>query len=306
MLGKRPALRTHQDIVESIAKIKCRLSVPRDKLLRAMFDVDCDGSEDVPDWHDQNRAFGIAAGTLLLMDFGILHDAANMTPANASFVHWRDNVSHSVFVQDAFVPEDPTPGMHNWVMSLKARRLKREAKLRLAFTNDIRSHLVLDKKQKTLWIFHQTTALRQLLATTEAGVNNRVLPREVILEVWHTVHTVLFPLDTRSQKLLKRLVTKEGWSKGLLTDLPASDRENNDIGFEYKYFGRRLEDLHKELQNPTPHTWLQRRLKRRSEDYMLMATMYGVIIAVTLSLLSLIVAILQSWIAWQQWKHPVK
>jgi hypothetical protein len=38
---------------------------------------------------------------------------------------------------------------------------------------------------------------------------------------------------------------------------------------------------------------------------MLMATMYGVIIAVTLGFFSLVAAVFQSWVAWQQWKHPV-
>jgi hypothetical protein len=38
---------------------------------------------------------------------------------------------------------------------------------------------------------------------------------------------------------------------------------------------------------------------------MVMATMYGVLIAVTLGFLGLIVAVFQAWVAWQQWQHPI-
>jgi len=37
----------------------------------------------------------------------------------------------------------------------------------------------------------------------------------------------------------------------------------------------------------------------------MMATLIGVMMAVTLGLLGLAVAIFQAWVAYQQWKHPV-
>jgi len=39
---------------------------------------------------------------------------------------------------------------------------------------------------------------------------------------------------------------------------------------------------------------------------MLMATMIGVFIAVLVGILGLGVSTFQAWVAYQQWKHPVK
>jgi hypothetical protein len=124
-----------------------------------------------------------------------------------------------------------------------------------------------------------------------------------MLEVLDTIHLVLFPPDLGSQKLLAYLVLKSNWDKGLLSDMSVPYRKEDDLGISYAYFGDRLEELYRELQAPTPHGWLQKRLQRRSETYMLMATMYAVIIAVTLGFFSLVVAIFQAWVAWQQMKQ---
>jgi hypothetical protein len=43
-----------------------------------------------------------------------------------------------------------------------------------------------------------------------------------------------------------------------------------------------------------------------SETKLLMATIYDVLIAVTLGFLSLVAAVFQVWVAWQQWQHPVQ
>jgi hypothetical protein len=304
-LGKSAALTSHQDVLEIVEGIQRQPNVPRKTLVRSIFEDRRAVDYELPEDRDQERAFSIAASILLLMDFRVLHDAANIMSGNVLRVSWRDDVSATIFVEEAFPSKPLSPDLQHMLIDLKGKRLIKNAKLRLEPTNDIRRHLVLDKKQKTLWIFHQTAVLRQLLATSDDNTSICILPREMMLEVLHTIHAVLFPLDSASQKLLKRLVNKHNWDEGLLADVSTPYQKDDDPGFPCRYFGERLKDLHKELQNPTPHTWLRRRLKRRSETYMLMATMYGVIVAVTLGFLSLVAAIFQSWVAWQQWKHPV-
>lgn len=303
-LGRSAALTSHKDLLNIIEEIQRQPNVPRKTLVQNIFEGRRAGDDELPEERDQERAFSIAASILLLMDFRVLHDAANIMSGNTLRVSWRDDVSAAIFVEEAF-PSRPVPDLQHILIELKAKRLTKSAKLRLEPTNDIRRHLVLDKKRKTLWIFHHMAALRQLLATNEDDTSICLLPQQMMLEVLHTIHAVLFPLDSASQKLLRRLVNKHDWDKGLLADVSTPHQKDNDLGFPCRYFGERLKDLHRELQNPTPHTWLRRRLKRRSETYMLMATMYGVIIAVTLGFLSLVAAIFQSWVTWQQWKHPV-
>ena len=81
-------------------------------------------------------------------------------------------------------------------------------------------------------------------------------------------------------------------------------RRENEKEIRYIYWGDRLMDLYEELQDPKPrgiYHWLQERSKGR---HVMMATIAGVIFAVVLGLLSLAVGILQTWFAYQQWKHP--
>jgi len=304
--GKRRALNDQSSVLDVIQSIKTGRATPKRDLLRDMFESGRAVGDKPPAPHDQKRAFNIGASILLLMDFGILHDAANISAGPVLPIPWRDELSADNFVKEAFrcgpIPHD----LQRMIMGLKAKKLISNADLRLASTNDIRRHLVLDQKEGIVWVFHQSSVLREFLSASENDPASCVLPRALMLEVLDTIHTVLFPSDPDSQKLLKSLVLKNGWDKGLLSDRSTPWRKETDPDITYAYFGNRLEELHKELQNPTPHGWLQRRLKRKSDSYMLKATVIGVLIAVTLSFLSLIVALFQAWVAYQQWKHPVK
>jgi hypothetical protein len=304
MLGRRPAINDHQGLLEMVQQIEARRDIPRDALRKEIFEADLAPGQKPPTTYDQDRALNVAAGLILLMDFGILHDAANLMPDGVPRISWRDGVSVDAFVEEAFPRTPESPGIKGILSELRAKKLIKYAKLRMKATNDIRRHLVLDKKEKVVWVFHQGTALRHFLSSSEGDVKACVLPREVMLEILDTIHTVLFPPDLGSQKLLAYLVLKNGWDKGLLSHMSTPYKKDSDPKISYSYFGDRLEELHQELRAPTPHGWLQRRLQRRSETYMLMATMYGVIIAVTLGFFSLVVAIFQAWVAWQQLKQP--
>jgi hypothetical protein len=304
MLGRRPAINDHQGLLEMVHQIKARRNIPRDAIRGEIFEAGLVPGQKPPTTYDQDRALNIAAGLILLMDFGVLHDGANLVSGGVPRIAWRDGVSIDAFLEEALSRTPESPAIKGIVPELRAKKLTKDAKLRMKATNDIRRHLVLDKKEKVVWIFHQGTALRHLLSGSETDAKACVLPREVMLEILDTIHVVLFPPDLGSQKLLACLVSKNGWDKGLLSDMSTPYRKDSDPEISYSYFGDRLEELHQELRAPTPHGWLQRRLQRRSETYMLMATMYGVIIAVTLGFFSLVVAIFQAWVAWQQLKQP--
>jgi hypothetical protein len=298
-LGRRPAINDHQDLLDIVQHIKAQRDISREDLRKEIFEADLAPGEQPPTTYDQNRALHVAAGLILLVDLGVLHDAANFVSDGVPPVHWREGVSVDTFVEEAFPRKMESPAIEDILPKLRAKKLTKYAKLRMKATNDIRRHLVLDTEKKVVWIFHHGTALRHLLSSFEKDTEACILPREVMLEVLDTIHLVLFPPDLGSQKL----VLKSNWDKGLLSDMSVPYRKEDDLGISYAYFGDRLEELYRELQAPTPHGWLQKRLQRRSETYMLMATMYGVIIAVTLGFFSLVVAIFQAWVAWQQLKQ---
>lgn len=305
-LGRRPALHTHADLHDAIKQIKDHQAMARGSMLQHIFEDRAMDGEKPPTTTDQNRAFNIAASVVFLMDFGVLHDAANSSEGNVPRYAWRDAVSGCDFIAEAFPTMSEPSLIQDVVSSLTATNLRKVGKLRLEATGDIRRHLVLDVEERVVWVFHQESVLRECLEATEVDAHQTVLPRALLLEVLDTLHDVLFPSDPGSFNLLQTLVSKHGFDAGLQTNGSTPYRTDSDPPVTYAYFGPRLAALHQELRTPTPHGWLQRRLQRKSETYMLMATLIGVCIAVTLGLLGLIVSMFQAWVSYQQWKHPVR
>jgi hypothetical protein len=303
-IGRKAAITDHQDLLGIVQHIKARRAIPRDDVRKEIFEHGLGLDEKPPTLPDQGRALNLAASLVLLMNFGVLQDTANMRSVGVAPIPWRPGVSVDALVEEIFPRKSVSSTIEEILPELRAKKLIKHAKLQMKGTNDVRRHLLLDKKEGIVWVFHQSTALRQLLRSSEDNAAACILPRGVMLEILDTIHTVLFPPDVSSQKLLASLVAKNDWDNGLRSDLTIPYHKDDDRDVPYAYFGDRLEELYEELQAPTPHGWLQRRLKRRSETYMLMATMYGVIIAVTLGFFSLVVAIFQAWVAWQQLKQP--
>jgi hypothetical protein len=69
----------------------------------------------------------------------------------------------------------------------------------------------------------------------------------------------------------------------------------------FNHWGSRLGELVHELADPMPRGfqgWVQRISKERH-------VMIVTIIAIALGILGLAVGIIQAWISYQQWKHPV-
>jgi ABC-type phosphate transport system permease subunit len=72
------------------------------------------------------------------------------------------------------------------------------------------------------------------------------------------------------------------------------------------YFGPRIAILYEEIMNPTPRSWVQTWVQRKSgARHLMMATLISVIIAIVIGLCGLAVAIFQAWVSYQQWKHPI-
>jgi hypothetical protein len=286
-------------------KIQHGRDVAREDLLLEHFEANNFASGRPPTSIDQNRAFNIASSLLLMMDFGILHDGGNNCDGNASLMPWRDRLSANSFMAEALPGSKASAGGQDAAVNLTARRLKRSGKLQLKATNDIRSHLVLDHDENTVWIFHHTTVLRENLKSSQEDGDVCMLPRKLILEVLDTLHLVLFPpTNPASYQLLESLVSKYGFDRGLLACASIPYRTPADPETSYSYFGGRLLALQNEIQSPRPRGWFQERLGRKRETYMLMATMIGVFIAVLIGFLGLAVSCFQAWVGYQQWKHP--
>jgi len=126
----------------------------------------------------------------------------------------------------------------------------------------------------------------------------------VALETLYTLQ-VLFPSGSKSQGLLRTLVSKQGFDPDCLrfgTAMFEFTHEKKQA-LCFPVWGTRLMDLYDEVENPKPRGWLDAWLERRSKSrHIMLATMIGVFTAVLLGMLGLCVSILQTWIAWQDWK----
>lgn len=117
---------------------------------------------------------------------------------------------------------------------------------------------------------------------------------------------ILFPFDSDSEQILCDLVSKESLDPDCLRYDSAVYRREGEEAASYQYFGGRLVDLFKELEDPSPRGVLEKWLQRKSgARYMMMATLVGVVIAIILGILGLAAGIFQAWVSYEAWKHPV-
>ena len=134
------------------------------------------------------------------------------------------------------------------------------------------------------------------------------IPRRLALEILDSIHKILFPLaDRRSRKLLESLIRRHSFDHDILKFESAAFRKPDERDISYLYLGKQLEELLDEVEHPLPRGRIAKWIQRNSNSrHMMMATLLGVAFAILLGFLSLIVTSVQTWIAWQQWKYPVK
>ncbi|TRX95935.1 hypothetical protein FHL15_003077 [Xylaria flabelliformis] len=327
LTGDSPqAVKTHDDLIHVIQHIKLHPHIPRLQLTTEYFAA-CTrvGMLDVPS-NDQNRAFSLAARVMTMLQSCVEDQCDGLLEAGTQPAIWHFSKSFNQFVDCVIVrqyplrlgpysvaiPQYPKPTFT--LESLSVKKLRRVAKLKLVPTNDLRDHLALDKKNGTVAVYHFTSVLKEHLRAGRerelhdaTGMNTQLyygLPKQLVLETLHTLRYVLFPLDSESQSILRSLVAKDKFDADNC-DVNTSWQLREEELIAYEYWGSRLVDLHDELENPTPRGFIETWMERKSgARYIMMATLAGVLIAILLGILSLAVSILQTWITWQQWKHP--
>ncbi|KAH4036935.1 hypothetical protein HBH98_127650 [Parastagonospora nodorum] len=312
-----PVLKSHGDITDLIHCMKLRSNLTRDALSVHHF-VD---NHEHPDYKpiiadDRAEAINLAASILLLVHCGKLYGRSNIDNDVLRPTLW-ETLSLDAFIDEAF------PMASNIMVEkardltsvkirakLTARNLSREGGFRFQATTDLRSHLLMDLKNRVVHVFDRTAVLRELLVSSQASPESCILPRKLLIEALATIHKILFPEETELD-YLDSLVAKGVFDRDLQRR-QWTDRDSDDNSpVTFVYFSNQLNMLYDEIDDPSPRgrleSWFDRKSRAKSANrHMLMATMIGVFIAVTIGLLSLGVATFQAWVAYQQWKHPVQ
>ncbi|KAF2231823.1 hypothetical protein EV356DRAFT_578886 [Viridothelium virens] len=314
------AIRPHEDIFDIIRTIKIDTGIPRAELTKYHFAKRGGNKDAIPPTLDQNRAFNIAVSVMVMISSSSdRHES--LLELGTRPISWQDDMTFSEFLERALpktnhlLLNDPKSSEAATAIkaAISARKLKKKAGIRFIPTDDLREHLHLDRKAGMVRVYHHTAFVKECLIASRSvaaslpdmqSTQSANIPRQLALEILDTLQLVLFPSDNYS--LLRSLVSKEGFYPSCLHFESAPYRSEDEME-TYHYFGQRLMDLYEELQNPTPRGPVEKWLERRSgARYVMMATLFGVIIAVILGLLGLAVAIFQAWVAWQQWKHPIQ
>lgn len=296
-------LSSHGDLLAIIKAMKAHPDWTRTELTMHHFS----NSDTRPDKTlvemDQIRAVNMAASVLFLIDCGYRNSYTNEI---APF-KWRHNVKVGSLNQKIFSSSSVSPMADSKDAPFEqdpktvfsaANLKKRIARLHFETTDDLRCHLHFDRQTRILQVFQATAVLKQILLASQQNPNACAIPRALAVEVCDTIYNVLFHVnDTASQEILEDLIRQKGFDHDLLWYDQAChqlDTENDD---EYPYFGRRLNLLLKEMEDPSPATWFQRLFdsgEKSAERRMLMATMIGVSITAISSVLNLIVASYQA------------
>ncbi|KAK4085020.1 uncharacterized protein Triagg1_10 [Trichoderma aggressivum f. europaeum] len=329
-----PALRNHEDVCDIINLLQAHPDVKRSELMHEYFSK----RDKPPSSSDQHWAFNLAMQVMSMVKCSAENQPSSLLELGAQAFQWHSDESPTGFISRAF-PQKDTGNLHvhddsgeirDIKPALTARRLKKVAGLRLQGTDDLRNHLRMDVKRGVVEIYHYTSVLREHLAASRtlpsisaqdpsfgeicnsptAGTNRLNLrgniPRQIALEALDSMQKILFPFDSDSEQILCDLVSKESFDPDCLRYDSAVYRREGEEAASYNYFGSRLVDLFKELEDPSPRGILEKWLQRKSgARYMMMATLVGVIIAIILGILGLAVGVFQAWVSYEAWKHPV-
>ncbi|KAJ2987490.1 hypothetical protein NUW58_g4478 [Xylaria curta] len=308
--------KTHGDIWKAIS-----LLTNRPELTRAEFSklISVFHSPVAPvDYKPLMDATALVVKIVCMIDCSNLHYTPGRLEEGNSRPLWKDHVPFNKYLQDLFTTQNhpvwSSQYGQNEILSarkgqLRATKLMKHLNLTFCPTHDIRGHLRLDLRRNELHIFHYASFLKENLRTKNTYSHSDLLPRQLLLEVLDSTQRILFPLsDAKSRRLLRSLISNNDCSFDPETEKFEFSTVCNpgEEVIPYIYFADQLEELFQELQSPQPRTWLEKQMQRRSSArYMMLATLIGVAFAVLLGVLALILSSVQTWIAYQAWKHPV-
>ncbi|KAJ4387900.1 hypothetical protein N0V93_008503 [Gnomoniopsis smithogilvyi] len=318
-----PALTKHEDLLDIIRLLKENPSRPRGDLVKECFSPDPRAPEDYrkPAESDIHRAFNLATRIITMVNCAGENQPADLLDDGSEPLEWRNSDSLQQFLASAFPLRDhPTlneKGQRDEIglkSQLKATNLRDVAGLTFRGTDNLKDHLRLTQDTGVVELYHHTSILKEHLGlgspnehpTTSMMCANNAIPRLLALETLDSLQKILFPVDQKSRRMLRSLVSKEQLDPDCLRFEAVISRTDEENDIKYQYWASRLMDLYDEVENPKARGFLEQWMERKSgARYVMMATLAGVVVAVVLGFLGLVVGIFQAWVGYQQWRHPI-
>ena len=176
--GDQPALETHEDLVDILQALKSQSDVSRAELTKSHFSTRIRSVSRGPPLADQNRAFDLAVRVLVMINCVLDSRSLDLLECGVTPLTWGNNESLAEFLTAIFPMTDNSllsskdrfgrsPGIK---ALLTATRLKRIAGLKLGPTGDLRDHLRIDQRTRTLLVFHHVGYLTQNLMASKTSL----------------------------------------------------------------------------------------------------------------------------------------
>lgn len=175
--GEYPTLSSHDDVLAIIQQLKSSPDISRAQLRSKLLEG-CAG-RNAPSAPDLERSMNLAVRAMTMINCSAQHQSLGLLEHGAFQIPWRDEVSFSRFIDDAF-PITDHPGLneveHTAAVDMKralmAKKMKKRIGVKFQRTDDLRRHLKLDRKKNTLEIYHHTAFLKEHLRLTKDKPRN--------------------------------------------------------------------------------------------------------------------------------------
>ena len=173
-----PALQSHDELFGVIKGIRSMPDLPREKLAQNVF-VNRIKRSKKPLSEDQERAIDLAVRVMTMVNCSDQRLSPGLLEHGAFQIRWPSDVTFSQFIANAF-PATDHPSLNDeegiavgqgLKSALTANKLRKRARLTFRPTDDLRSHLRLDRKLHVVEIFHHTAFLKEHLRLTKDRPN---------------------------------------------------------------------------------------------------------------------------------------
>lgn len=162
----------YEEIFRIISELKLKPRITRLELGKKLF-----GSHARPEQlptADQEQAINLAVKIMTTISCSMQSPSSSLLEQGMNLVSWRNDVPFCQFVIDNFpraeyptISEDDLVSSLHMRAALMAKKLKKHAGLTFRPTNDLRSHLNLDRKNHVVEIYHHTAFLKEHLRLTK-------------------------------------------------------------------------------------------------------------------------------------------
>ena len=171
---------SHEDLFATVEALKSSPNITRVDLLAAL-QKQPHGQE--AQASATEHAINLAVRVMLMVNCSAQRQPTGLLERGVYRLQWRSDITFAQFVTNAFpttdhpsLNDDESRSSVGIRAALMARKLKKRAGLKLRPTDDLRSHLQLDRKSGFVDIFHHAGFLKEQLRLSKD------LPRNLLVD----------------------------------------------------------------------------------------------------------------------------